>query len=580
MSLLKRIFVFLLACILIFCACYDSESLPFVSQTEKSGAESSNTPHEASSVPIQETSGNEDSEIIDENTPDESIPDEEIGFPYLVIGGVLVTEENQADIFGDGTASAVYKQDEKTVYLTLTDAKIQALPLPDAEEIESVNGIYSEHSLSITLNGKNEILIETPDIDFFFCFGIRTGRKQAITIEGGSLEIYTKGNGNAFSVCGIDNSGALTLRNTCVDIDLHGKREVVGVYADSVEALGTTLSVNAESSGEYDYSYGVQTSNIFSHNSNVDICGITEASASFYNGPSSTSIYFTYWDAPSICVNGSGAVTLRGNVSVCYGNYFDVDERIRDSADGEYYLTDIYVSESKSGKNAFKAEINEIFEKPYIKITQGNEHHYGILVGDIRITKTNSHDVLGDGSVSYNSESNTLTLNNANIVGSPINTHFSSSETVISSTHSLKIELLGENRLECKSDSVNFSRAVSINGKLEIFGSGELFAVSGKGNGVFGTSKSIYCSEYIQKSGKVYAISNDAHDHHAYPESHGIDAGSITVEGGSIYAESGSAVYNEPLNTYSSEKVIYPASAVYEEGVTEDGRQFTQITAN
>ncbi|MBQ8895237.1 MAG: hypothetical protein IJY88_00395 [Clostridia bacterium] len=578
---MKRFIVILLACILIFCACCGSEDMTTASQTEQSGAESSNTPRDDSSAPNPETSGSGGSEIIDENTSDESIPDEEMGFPYLVIGGVLVTEENQADVFGDGTASAVYNKDENTVYLTLTDAKIQALPLPDAEEIESINGIYSERSLSIALNGKSEIIIETPDIDFFFCFGIRTAYKQAITIEGGSLEIYTKGNGNAFSVCGIDNNGALTLRNTCVDIDLQGKNEVVGVYADSVEALGTTFSVNAESSGEYNYSYGVQAVNIFSHNSNVDICGITEAPASFYNGPSSTSIYFTYWEAPSICVNGSGAVTLRGNVSVCYGNYFDIDERIRDSADGEYYLADIYVSERESGKNAFKAERNEIFEKPYIKITQGDERHYGISVGDKRITKINSHDVLGDGSVSYNSESNTLTLNNANIVGGSISeSHFSSSETIITSAHSLKIELLGENRLECKNDSVNFSQAVSINGKLEIFGSGELFAVSGKGNGVFGTSQGISCSEYIQKSGKVFAISDDAPDHHAYPESHGIEAGAITVEGGSIYAESGNAVYNESLNTYNSENVIYPASAVYEEGVTEDGRQFTQITVN
>ena len=42
---------------------------------------------------------------------------------------------------------------------------------------------------------------------------------------------------------------------------------------------------------------------------------------------------------------------------------------------------------------------------------------YGLKVGDIEVTSINRDDILGDGKVSYNPETNTLTLNNATITG-------------------------------------------------------------------------------------------------------------------------------------------------------------------
>ena len=66
---------------------------------------------------------------------------------------------------------------------------------------------------------------------------------------------------------------------------------------------------------------------------------------------------------------------------------------------------------------------------------------FGIYVAGVEVTEYNEDDVLGDGTVSYNPVSNTLTLNNANI---------EHDYAIILSVIDLKIELIGENRFLCK----------------------------------------------------------------------------------------------------------------------------------
>lgn len=43
------------------------------------------------------------------------------------------------------------------------------------------------------------------------------------------------------------------------------------------------------------------------------------------------------------------------------------------------------------------------------------ESEYGLWVGQTAVTAQDAQDVLGDGAVSYNADSNTLTLNGAEI---------------------------------------------------------------------------------------------------------------------------------------------------------------------
>ncbi len=573
---MKKVFIVLVALLTLLCACSSSEDITLESMdiVESSlieaVSEDSSEDSEPESCPI-------------ESDPAESDHEEEAGFPYLVIGGVLVTEENAHDVFGDGAVSTYYDESADLVFIELNDAKINAMPFPDAEEIESVNGIYCEESISLTPNGKCEIIIEVPDIDYFYCYGIRTENQKTVTVcDGGKLDIISKGDGNAFTVCGIE-SEEFTLLNTELNIDIHGKKEVVGIRAEQVSAHKndgciSNLTVKAESSGEENYAYGVKALKISSSNAAVDICGITAAPSQQYEGYSSTSKYFTYWEAPVILLNGDESeVILRGNVSVCYGNYFQISEGHNSNT--------IYVADNIKGKNAYKAKIInnealEIFGKPYVKITKGKESDYGIWVCGKRITEKNAKDVFGDGTVSYDLQSETLMLNNARLIGGGfVDNHYSNSEAVIYSADSLNIELMGKNHIECTGDLAEDSRGLLIVGELVVSGDGELEIHSGVGHGIFGTSEAIFCVGYHQKSGKIRAIAGDAPDHHAYPESNAIYSCSyFRLEGGSFYGECGKAVYTAPIKQNSETEEFYVTpNAKVSKGKTPEGNDFISI---
>ena len=77
----------------------------------------------------------------------------------------------------------------------------------------------------------------------------------------------------------------------------------------------------------------------------------------------------------------------------------------------------------------------------YIGKTFIFEESYGVYVDGEEITRSNKDDILGDGSVSYNDYSNTLTFTNAVIENDNV---------IVYSLIDLKIELVGENKFICK----------------------------------------------------------------------------------------------------------------------------------
>ncbi|MCQ4794170.1 carbohydrate-binding domain-containing protein [Anaerofustis stercorihominis] len=84
----------------------------------------------------------------------------------------------------------------------------------------------------------------------------------------------------------------------------------------------------------------------------------------------------------------------------------------------------------------------------------------------IYVTDTNASDVLGDGTVSYNKDTNTLTLNNCNLAPSNSN---SSAIYVYTSNQGLNLVLNGTN-------TITGGQCMYINGDLNISGSGTLTA--------------------------------------------------------------------------------------------------------
>ena len=85
---------------------------------------------------------------------------------------------------------------------------------------------------------------------------------------------------------------------------------------------------------------------------------------------------------------------------------------------------------------AFMTLVGVFFAKTYI-----HREDYGIWVTGVSVTRDNEDDILGDGTVSYNASTNTLTFQNALI---------ESDHAIVGSEIDLRIKLVGENKFICK----------------------------------------------------------------------------------------------------------------------------------
>ena len=93
---------------------------------------------------------------------------------------------------------------------------------------------------------------------------------------------------------------------------------------------------------------------------------------------------------------------------------------------------------------------------------------YGISVNGISVERTNKGDILGDGTVSYNSSNNVLIFNNATI---------ECEDTVVYSTIDLHIQLIGENKIICTDEEYGigiYAGDSYLNKDLTILGDGSL----------------------------------------------------------------------------------------------------------
>ena len=93
---------------------------------------------------------------------------------------------------------------------------------------------------------------------------------------------------------------------------------------------------------------------------------------------------------------------------------------------------------------------------------------YGIYVAGVSVNRSNQDDILGDGTVYYDSTNNILTLNNAKI---------ESEDTVVYSMIDLHIELIGENKVVCTNEEYCvgvYAGNYNLNKDLALVGDGSL----------------------------------------------------------------------------------------------------------
>lgn len=93
---------------------------------------------------------------------------------------------------------------------------------------------------------------------------------------------------------------------------------------------------------------------------------------------------------------------------------------------------------------------------------------YGIYVAGVSVNRSNQDDILGDGTVYYDSTNNILTLNNATI---------ESEDTVVYSMIDLHIQLIGENKVVCTNEEYSvgvYAGNYNLNKDLALVGDGSL----------------------------------------------------------------------------------------------------------
>lgn len=192
---------------------------------------------------------------------------------------------------------------------------------------------------------------------------------------------------------------------------------------------------------------------------------------------------------------------------------------------------------------------------------------YHVSVGGTKVTSANAANVLSDGKVSYDPDTNTLTLNNFTMVD---NSHYEA----ISSDQDLTLNLIGDNEITASYGSG--AVAVSVTGKLAIEGTGSLTA-DGTYRGLSASSGVDISGGKVTAEGYVYGIisstgnvSITGGEVEATGRDSGINANNITITGGTVNAtgsaEYGYGIYAHESNSNGGDIVISNGNVTAEGG--------------
>ena len=463
--------------------------------------------------------------------------------------GVLITEENYTDVLGDGTVSFDpttniltlngYKYegegfligsdsyygicvteffDDLTLVLvgenviTLTEPVARMMRDPYYTGIELWSG-------NMTIKGDGSLAISSPK-EGICVYGIEDGR-GALEIKGGSLTIDANYEGiytdNSFKMTG----GSLTVGATYgIDtyvFEMNGGSITVNAVGDDAPGAicayesflmnGGTITVTAN--GEDAYA-------IYAEESFVMNGGTITASAT---GDNAYTIYlegdFTMnggslklsadcdgiglWEDSTLVISGGTLEisTKEAGHAFIRATESDGSFSIVPTVTGDYSMT-ASVNEDGSGAAIYDEDAHETYK--YVKIAFVTK--YGITIADkdesgatvgVEITSENCTDVLGDGTVSYDPTTNTLTLNNYVYNGEGVLVDEGGYMAIMADipAEGLTIVLVGENSITVSgSDSAG----------MVFFGEGDLAV---KGNGSLSINSIMYGITLQSDSGKL-----------------------------------------------------------------------------
>ncbi len=165
-----------------------------------------------------------------------------------------------------------------------------------------------------------------------------------------------------------------------------------------------------------------------------------------------------------------------------------------------------------------------------------------IYVGNVAVTEENANDILGDGSVSYDKETNTLTLENMKVTeGYKYTENF---VTGIYAEGDLNLTLVGENNISV-SDTGYASYGIYVEGNLSISGNGVLNATGGNVKGTQVETCGICVLGNLNiNDATVYASGGKAEG--SYAASYGLQVSEgLNILGGDVYCEAGEVISTE-----------------------------------
>ncbi|MBP3605163.1 MAG: carbohydrate-binding domain-containing protein [Clostridia bacterium] len=310
--------------------------------------------------------------------------------------GVMITKNNYADVLGDGTVS----YDPKTNTLTLKGYKYEGEGfIYDGWSYGILALPNYMNTLTVLLEGENEItLTETEDVEAICVDGADAVIKGDGSLEVNSPEggIYVRGDvnvqGGNITVNAFSAVSAYDFKMTGGSVNLNA---TYAIYTSSFAIAGGALTVTAVG----DSAYGVYVQYYFVMNGgNVKIATVDKG---IYAGTSSASLE-VLGGTLEISTKNAGYAFVRYDS----GNHIP----ILPDAWGEGTVT-ASVNADGSGAVAFDEAAFETYK--YVKATV--KLRFGIVIANgeddgVMIDEDNYTDPLGDGTVSYDPQTNTLTL--------------------------------------------------------------------------------------------------------------------------------------------------------------------------
>ena len=336
----------------------------------------------------------------------------------LIVAGVQVTDENATGITGTGittgTVSFTPASGDNPATLTLNKATIDMSEIPGFCPIES-----SIANLTIQLIGYNKL---TPNSDNFngikFTDGTTTGNLTFTTSnvveEYGSLSVdgiyqfsdltsgynvtnsFTTGEQTGWSKTESGGSGQ-TYNSVRIDYT-----EYYDVWVGGARLSSSSLS---PVSGGTKYIPSTHTLHLAGYGYNDEIkSGLPEFIVEVSGSNNSVSNITFEGDTP-------GTIIFKKDESSVSGNKVDFTGSVKGFS--SVTITPPLQLVSPSGvDNPTSAQWNSFTNVSIADFTTT----YNIAVGGKNVTNANASDILGDGTVSYDSENNILTLNDATII--------------------------------------------------------------------------------------------------------------------------------------------------------------------